>query len=135
MVDILFTVQAHNKFFVNDPALQEQYVESIAEAATPVIEEFIADYNQAGQLSQMMRSDAPIRQFMSEKGEYYKAKFAPFAAISATAAAQSNQVLGTAGQIINMINEYSQPQEPALEQEETEVEALEVTEPQSETNI
>ena len=132
---ILFTVQAHNKFFVNDPALQEQYVESIAEAATPVIEEFIADYNQAGQLSQMMRSDAPIRQFMSEKGEYYKAKFAPFAAISATAAAQSNQVLGTAGQIINMINEYSQPQEPALEQEETEVEALEVTEPQSETNI
>ena len=34
-----------------------------------------------------------------------------------------------------MINEYSQPQEPALEQEETEVEALEVTEPQSETNI
>ena len=61
----------------------------------------------------MMRSDAPIRQFMSEKGEYYKAKFAPFAAISATAAAQSNQVLGTAGQIINMINEYSQPQEPA----------------------
>ena len=40
----LFTVQAHNKFFVNDPALQEQYVESIAEAATPVIEEFIADY-------------------------------------------------------------------------------------------
>ena len=30
-------------------------------------EEFIADYNQAGQLSQMMRSDAPIRQFMSEQ--------------------------------------------------------------------
>ena len=37
---VLFTVQAHNKFFLNDATLQEQYAEYWAEKADALIEEF-----------------------------------------------------------------------------------------------
>ena len=63
---ILFTVQAHNKFFLTDEALQEQYAEYWSNQAEGLIEEFQAE---AAALDPQ-NMDAQI-EFFVEKGEAY----------------------------------------------------------------
>ena len=65
----VFSVQAHNKFFLNDPALQAQYAEFWDAKAQALISEFRAEaapVQTAGQAEQ--------QQFLATRGDYYAAQ-------------------------------------------------------------
>lgn len=94
---VLFTVQAHNRFFLKDPALVEQYGEYWNEKATALIEEF----------QQATGSFAPqdmeaVTTFFAERGDY----FATTAQFIAKAAAQ--QAPGYVGQALSQMDNFSQ---------------------------
>ena len=98
---ILFTVQAHNKFFLTDEALQEQYAEYWSNQAEGLIEEFQAE---AAALDPQ-NMDAQI-EFFVEKGEAYADRaeaIAKYAELQAPAAktAQLNQLTQFATYIRN----------------------------------
>ncbi len=78
---VLFTVQAHNEFFLKDPALVEQYGEFWNEKAAALIEEYQAE---TGALDQT-DADAATN-FFAQRGDYYATtaeNIAKFAGIQA----------------------------------------------------
>ncbi|MCH5221209.1 MAG: succinate dehydrogenase cytochrome b subunit [Muribaculaceae bacterium] len=87
---ILFTVQAHNKFFLTAPELQEQYAEYWSEKAEDLIEEYQAKASAA-----MAAITNPVEQkdaqtaFFVENGEYF---ISQAKAIQAAAKAQAPDV-------------------------------------------
>lgn len=112
---ILFTVQAHNKFFLTDEALQEQYAEYWSNQAEGLIEEFQAE---AAALDPQ-NMDAQI-EFFVEKGEAYADRaeaIAKYAELQAPAAktAQLNQLTQFATYIRNQAQraQSMKPNNPA----------------------
>ena len=112
---ILFTVQAHNKFFLTDEALQEQYAEYWRNQAEGLIEEFQAE---AAALDPQ-NMDAQI-EFFVEKGEAYADRaeaIAKYAELQAPAAktAQLNQLTQFATYIRNQAQraQSMKPNNPA----------------------
>lgn len=63
---VTFTVQAHNKFFLNDEALQEQYGEFWSAKAEGLIAEFQAE---VGKLNQMDQDE--VMNFFAARGDYF----------------------------------------------------------------
>lgn len=112
---ILFTVQAHNKFFLTDEALQEQYAEYWSNQAEGLIEEFQAE---AAALDPQ-NMDAQI-EFFVEKGEAYADRaeaIAKYAELQAPAAktAQLTQLTQFATYIRNQAQraQSMKPNNPA----------------------
>ena len=112
---ILFTVQAHNKFFLTDEALQEQYAEYWSNQAEGLIEEFQAE---AAALDPQ-NMDAQI-EFFVEKGEAYADRaeaIAKYAELQAPAAKtdQINQLTQFATYIRNQAQraQSMKPNNPA----------------------
>ena len=69
---VLFTVQAHNKFFLNDATLQEQYAEYWAEKADALIEEFQSEAAALQNSSDNMLGQQKAQMnFFVERGDYY----------------------------------------------------------------
>lgn len=89
---LLFTYQAHNEFFLNDPALQAQYGEYWNEKAEELIEEF---QTEAAALNNpeanMMAQQEAQMNFFIERGDYFATNaqaIAEAAAIQAPGAGQ-----------------------------------------------
>ena len=102
---VLFTVQAHNKFFLNDATLQEQYAEYWAEKADALIEEFQSEAAALQNSSDNMLGQQKAQMnFFVERGDYYTTQAN---AIKEYAAAQapsvSNQSLQQIGQFASFI--------------------------------
>ena len=102
---VLFTVQANNKFFLTDEALQEQYAEYWAEKANALIEEFQSEAAALQNSSDNMLGQQKAQMnFFVERGDYYTTQAN---AIKEYAAAQapsvSNQSLQQLGQFATFI--------------------------------
>lgn len=69
---ILFTVQANNKFFLTDEALQQQYAEYWGEKAETLIEDYQSEIGamMADSDNMLGQQQAQIN-FFSERGDYY----------------------------------------------------------------
>ncbi|MDE5662322.1 MAG: succinate dehydrogenase cytochrome b subunit [Muribaculaceae bacterium] len=102
---VLFTVQANNKFFLTDQALQEQYAEFWAEKGEALIEEFQQEVTAATTGDNVISQQQAQIDFFAERGEYF-GKTAE--AISNAAAAQAPAVklpaLQQLGQFATVIN-------------------------------
>lgn len=68
---ILFTVQANNKYFLTEPALQEQYSAYWSEKANEVIEEYQVSFQKAISTAEAAGTNAQTAQmeFFAETGE------------------------------------------------------------------
>ncbi len=87
---ILFTVQANNKFFLTDEALQEQYAEYWAEQAQGLIEEYNTEVTAAvANANDMPSQQAAQQTFFAERGDYFTGKAE---SIRAAAAAQAPDI-------------------------------------------
>lgn len=106
---VVFTVQAHNKYYTTDEALRVQYTEGLAEHVQPVVDEFMQEWQPVQMQAQMTGSELPIRNFLQSKGTYYMDKLQ-----AAAEAAQTMNVVGTneslsyAYQIVNMIKGFQE---------------------------
>ena len=94
---VLFTVQAHNKFFLKDPALVEQYGNYWEEKA----EALIADYSTEIMSVSQTDPDAATA-FFAEKGDHYADMAEAIAQYSAI------QAPGFAGQNLNQMGQFSE---------------------------
>lgn len=112
---IVFTVKANSNYYTTNPTLLQQYaeindeyantyVQNLAEAARPAVEQFMSGYQRAAQISQMTGDDMYLKQFIQNEGNIHLQALRPFAEkTEGIAAAANNQVLALIPQIIGLI--------------------------------
>lgn len=105
----VFTWRANEKYYTTDPALVDQYIESLAERATPAVEEFAASYNSAIRMAQMTGDPTALYNLINEKGDYYLNQLEPVtnAAAQFPAATLSENIIG-AREVVNIIKHYKE---------------------------
>lgn len=102
---IVFTVQAHNKFFVTNETLLEQYTEGLEELAQPAVEDFMMKYT-AAQQQAMRGNSAAMQALVQTEGAACLETLAPIAdAAKNLPNVEENRYLGTAMQIVSFLNE------------------------------
>ncbi|MDE6040704.1 MAG: succinate dehydrogenase cytochrome b subunit [Muribaculaceae bacterium] len=100
---VLFTVQAHNKFFLTDESLQEQYTAYWEEQAQALLEEFQAAGSKAiPSTMPAMEQQAASQQFFAQQGEYFANKANLIAEYAAA------QVPGATGQHLQQMKQFAE---------------------------
>lgn len=105
----VFTYRANAKYYTTDPALVEQYIESLDERATPVIKEFIPAYNNAMQGAQMTGDPTALYNFINEKGDYYLNALEPVVNAAAQfPAATLSENITVAREVVNAVKHWKE---------------------------
>lgn len=105
----VFTWRANAKYYTTDPALVEQYIESLDERATPVVQEFIPAYSNAMQAARMTGDPTALYNFITEKGDYYLNALDPVvnAAAQFPAATLSENIAG-AREVVDVVKHWKE---------------------------
>ncbi len=131
---VVFTVQANNKFYTTDEALLDQYTEGLSKKAEAPVKAFMEGWQPAQQQA-MYGNSAAVEEYIQNEGPAYLEALEPIAkAAENLPKAANDQFVGTAIQIVKMLQERIKPAEEApAAVEEAVVEEAEAEVVESET--
>lgn len=105
----VFTWRANEKYYTTDPALVDQYIESLAERATPAVHDFIPAYNDAMHMAQATGDATPLVNLINEKGDYYLSELEPIANAAAQfPAAANNETIAACRRIVEEVKGWKE---------------------------
>lgn len=98
----VFTWRANEKYYTTDPALVDQYIESLDERATPVVQEFVPVLRMA----QMTGDPTALYNLVNEKGDNFLSQLEPVVNAAAQfPAASKNQILASSREVVEIIKD------------------------------